>query len=159
MSNEIKQSAKTGTATTDEGKEVELVSPAVPDGAKDVNELSEDEKNAPLTRDEQQALLGELEPGESGWVPLDDKGRVTGPAQKGIPPVDQPAARVIAPADTRPPLLATPSGAPVTKHMQPDPSLAEKAKAVAASGEASQHYSESREFKKGGALSAETKKS
>lgn len=112
-----------GTATTEEGKKVELTPPAVPEGAPDVDEEKVEHKGRALSEEEVDKLVGDLEPGESGWIPLDEKGKPTGPAKKGTPPEGQLAHTVVAPA--RPPRQAimTPSGAPITDNMNPDPSL------------------------------------
>jgi hypothetical protein len=112
---------KDGMATTDEGKKVELTPPAVTDTAAVDPELVE--KARMLTEEEADNLAGELEPGEEGWIPLDEHGTPTGPAQKGEPPKDQLAARVVAPASPPRQAVMTPSGAPITKQMNPDPTI------------------------------------
>lgn len=108
---------KTDELKTEEGKTVKAVSPAVPENAE--VQHPEAEKAAILTHKEQEALIGELEPGEEGYLPLDEKGNITGPAKKGKPPEGTLGAAVVAPADTRPPALMTPSGAPITGRMSP----------------------------------------
>lgn len=105
------------TLKTEEGKKVEPISPAIPEGAE--QEHPETEKVRVLSHEEQEELIGELEPGEEGYLPLDEKGNITGPAKKGKPPEGTLGASVVAPADTRPPALMTPSGAPITARMSP----------------------------------------
>lgn len=115
----VEQSKKDGTVTTEEGKVVE----AQTGEAAEDNEIAE--KSRVLSFDEAAELVGDLLPGEVGWVPLNAKGEIIGPAKKGIPPKDQPAARVAAPEDTRPHPLTTPSGAHLTHRMNPDPTTPE----------------------------------
>lgn len=115
----VEQSKKDGTVTTEEGKVVEA---QTGESAED-NEIAE--KSKVLSFDEAAELVGDLLPGDEGWVPLNAKGEITGPAKKGTPPKDQLAARVVAPEDTRPHPLTTPSGAHLTHRMNPDPTRPE----------------------------------
>jgi hypothetical protein len=70
---------------------------------------------------QQESLKGELKTGEVGYVPLDDKGKPSGPATK-FPPRDKPAAAVATVIPSTPRVLATPSGAFLTDAgMQPSP--------------------------------------
>lgn len=113
-----KESIEKGEVTTDSGAKVEPVSPAIPHGA----EYHQDEdENMGFTDREARDLVGELEPGEDGWLPLDEEGNVTGPAKKGIPPEDQQACKVFHSAEKG--ILLTPAGAPIAKRMNADPPL------------------------------------
>lgn len=64
-------------------------------------------------------LIGELLPGESGWLPLDDDGVPSGPATRELAP-DTRACRVTAnhPSSVGADLLVTNSGAPISQVMQ-----------------------------------------
>lgn len=110
------QSQKTGTAQTEEGTTVSTDT----GGPVAKKEDETPEKAKILSREEQENLVGELEPGEEGWVPLNEVGEIIGPAKKGKAPADQLSARVVAPIDDRTPALTTPSGAPLTHRMNPD---------------------------------------
>lgn len=100
--------------TTDAGKAVEQAGPVA-------IEVEDDHYPAHrvLTDDELKDLVGDLEPGEDGFLPLDPKGRITGPAQKGQPAPDQLGAPVHAVVQRAPLTLTTPSGAPITTFMNP----------------------------------------
>jgi len=66
-------------------------------------------------------LVGELFPGESGWLPLDDVGTPAGPAVRELPDPPQRACRVMANGQGAPgDILVTISGAPITPVMQPN---------------------------------------
>jgi hypothetical protein len=106
-----KESQETGEVTTDEGIKVKAVSPAIPHGA----EYEQDEESEAFTADEQETLLGELEPGEEGYLPTDEEGNVTGPAVK-----EQPEFSVKVYAHQKEKYLLTPSGAEIYKRMNPD---------------------------------------
>lgn len=98
---------------TDEGEPVEATGPVM-------TEIDESyPKHRALTDDELKDLVGELEPGEDGYLPLDPKGRITGPAKRGKPPEDQLGAAVHAVVQRAPLTLTTPSGAPITTYMNP----------------------------------------
>ena len=56
-----------------------------------------------------------------GWLPLDEVGTPTGPAQFAPPPPDQFVAPVIAPPTAPVSELLTPTGAPITAQMNPTP--------------------------------------
>ena len=76
-----------------------------------------------LDNEEQEAKMGELEPGDAGWIELDEKGTPTGTATN-VPPVNKPAAPVVGVVESQPRTLATPGGAFLTdKNMQPSPQL------------------------------------
>jgi hypothetical protein len=100
--------------TTDSGEPVEQAGPVA-------IEVPDDHYPAhrPLTDDELEDLVGDLEPGEDGFLPLDPKGRIIGPAQKGQPAADQLGAPVHAVVQRTPLTLTTPSGAPITTFMNP----------------------------------------
>lgn len=115
----VEQSKESGTVTTEEGKVVDATTGV----ASEDNPVAE--KVRVLSFDEVEKLVGDLEPGDEGWVPLNTKGEIIGPAQKGMPPRDTVAARVVAPQDTRPHPLTTPSGAHLTHRMNPDPARPE----------------------------------
>jgi hypothetical protein len=74
-----------------------------------------------LDESAQRALLGELKPGDIGYVALDEKGKPVGAATK-FPPRDKPAAAVATIVPSVPSVLATPAGAFLTDaNMQPSP--------------------------------------
>jgi hypothetical protein len=76
-----------------------------------------------LDSDEQESLKGELKPGESGWIELDEEGSPVGNATN-VPPVNKPAAPVEAVVESKPRFLMTPGGAHLTdSSMQPSPQL------------------------------------
>jgi hypothetical protein len=116
----VEQSKRDGTVTTEEGVVVDAKTGVA------TEDTAEGEKARELSFDEVADLVGELEPGDEGWVPLDEKGNITGPAKKGKAPKGQLAASVVAPIDTRPHALQTPSGAHLMKRMNPDPDLLER---------------------------------
>lgn len=78
------------------------------------------EKVRSLKYEEQEKYLGDLEPGDEGYLPLDENGYVAGPATKEKPARGQKWCRVVSPAASRPPLLQTPSGSPLANFMNPD---------------------------------------
>ena len=110
----VEQSKTEGTVTDDSGRTATATSPAVPDGAFEKKLAAEG-----FTEQELEDLAANLKAGESGWLPLDEYGRVTGPAQTGVPPEGQLAAKVVAIAAPIPRILQTPSGAPISKTMNP----------------------------------------
>lgn len=118
--NNVDQSKKDGTVTTNEGKKVEATSPAIPAGAEDkaIND-EKAEKNAIIVEEEDiKSYYGELEAGDKGWIPLEEDGRLAGPAKKGRPPENQPFVEVYRHG---PPHgeVTTMSGAPLMKIMNP----------------------------------------
>lgn len=113
----VEQSKRDGTVTTEEGVVVDAKTGEADDPAQD--------KGRVLSFDEVKDLVGELEPGDEGWVPLGEKGEIIGAAKKGLPPQGVPSARVVAPVDDRPHLLQTPSGAHLTHRMNADPTTPE----------------------------------
>lgn len=74
-----------------------------------------------LTPEEAKAHKGDLKPGEMGWVKLDDEGKPTGAAVKELPKEGGAFARVMVPATKPADELLTPTGAPIMKHMNPEP--------------------------------------
>lgn len=98
--------------STDEGEPVEQAGPVMV-------EVPEPQKNTPLTDEELSELVGELEPGDEGYLPLDAHGHIIGSAKKGKPPQGEFGAAVRAIVQRQPLALATPSGAPITKMMNP----------------------------------------
>lgn len=76
-----------------------------------------------LDSEEQSAHKGELEPGDAGWIELDEKGTPVGDATN-VPPINKPAAPVVGVVESQPRILATPGGAFLTDvNMQPSPQL------------------------------------
>jgi hypothetical protein len=76
-----------------------------------------------LDTQEQIELKGELDPGDAGWIELDEKGSPVGTATN-VPPVNKPAAPVVGVVESTPRVLATPGGAFLTDtNMQPSPQL------------------------------------
>lgn len=75
-----------------------------------------------LSWEEQEAIVGDLPPGESGFLPLDELGHIAGPAKKGnkYPDDGQRYKTIYRPAQPDRNLLLTPSGAPLTNRMQAD---------------------------------------
>src|SRR5688572_7196012 len=78
-----------------------------------------------LSWDEIHALAGDLEPGMVGWLELDEEGNPTGTATRKLPPPGDHKmwARVVGSPQRKYDDIVTPSGAPVTKYMNPDPVL------------------------------------
>ena len=77
-----------------------------------------------FSADEVKELAGELKPGQVGYVELDENGTPSGAATLEPPePGHGVYARVVATSPYKLDEVTTPSGAPVTKHMQPDPTL------------------------------------
>jgi len=80
-----------------------------------------------LTRDEIKELAGDTLPGEVGWLKLDENGTPVEPVTKDNPfqVAEEPEkfARVIGAPQHQYDEIVTPSGAPVTKFMNPDPAL------------------------------------
>jgi hypothetical protein len=73
-----------------------------------------------FTHDEIKGLVGDIQRGELAHIELDEEGTPTGAAFREIPQADQ----VVAPVAGTPMVqfddLVTPSGAPITKHMNPE---------------------------------------
>jgi hypothetical protein len=109
----VEQSKQDGTVTTDEGKVVDARTGVAA-------EKPENEDHGALSYEEVEGLLGDLEPGDEGWVPLDEKGFIIGPAKKGKAPIGTLSASVYCPPDSRIPPLTTPAGALLSKKMNPD---------------------------------------
>jgi hypothetical protein len=81
-----------------------------------------------FTMDEISALAGDLQPGEIGWVKLDENGTPTGAAVRESPflggdTAGETWARVVGTTTRKYDEIVTPSGAPVTRFMNPDPVL------------------------------------
>lgn len=118
----MEQSKKDGTVTTEEGKVLEANPGAVV--ATEVDPAAE--KARELSYDEVEALLGDLEPGDEGWIELSVKGEPIGVAHKGKAPIGTLSASVVCPVDSRPHVLQTPSGAHLMKRMNPDANRIER---------------------------------
>lgn len=73
--------------------------------------------------DEIKEMAGDLMPGELGWVDLDEEGQPQGAAKRDIPDQDEVVARVFVSPKAAWEDLVTPSGAPITRFMNPEPSL------------------------------------
>ena len=69
------------------------------------------------------AMVGELSSGEVGFIKLDDKGTPTGTAKDDPPKEGEVVAAVMGTIRSTPDDLVTPSGAPITRFMNPTPSL------------------------------------
>ena len=78
-----------------------------------------------LLPDEIKSLAGDIGPGEVGYIELDEEGTPTGAAVRDIPPPGDHKmwARVIGASTHKYDEIVTPSGAPVTKYMNPEPTL------------------------------------
>jgi|KBSSwiStaDraftv2_1062776.scaffolds.fasta_scaffold46447_8 Membrane protein involved in colicin uptake len=68
-------------------------------------------------------FAGDLMPGELGWVDLSEEGTPEGPAKRDIPDQDEVVARVYVSPKAAWDDVVTPSGAPITRFMNPEPSL------------------------------------
>ena len=75
------------------------------------------------SREEIEKIGGDLFPGELAWVKLDEEGTPQGPAIRDIPERDEVVARVFASPRAAWEDVVTPSGAPITKYMNPDPQM------------------------------------
>ena len=73
--------------------------------------------------DEIKEMAGDLMPGELGWVDLNEEGQPQGAAKRDIPDQDEVVARVFVSPKAAWEDLVTPSGAPITRFMNPEPSL------------------------------------
>lgn len=88
-------------------------------GKEDTSGINWAKENA-FSRDEVKGFLGELVPGEIGHIKLNEEGTPQGAAFRHIPHPDEITAPVIAQVPVTPDDVTTPSGAPVTRHMNPD---------------------------------------
>lgn len=77
---------------------------------------------ATYSPDELKKFVGDLKPGEVGWVALDEHGEPSG-APTREPPEGKPAARIVHNVPNVVDEVTTPTGAPITKHMNPIPEL------------------------------------
>jgi hypothetical protein len=108
----IKES-RSGEMTTDSGDKVEPVSPAIPHGAEHQPEPESD-----FSLEEQQKLVGDLEPGDKCYLPTDAEGNVQGPAVADIEAAGEWFVPVFVDGDGT--HLLTSAGAPITRRMNPD---------------------------------------
>jgi len=76
-----------------------------------------------LTHDEIKSIAGDLLPGELAFVKLNEEGTPEGAAIRDIPKREEVVARVYASPKAVLDDVVTPSGAPLTKYMNPDPQL------------------------------------
>lgn len=116
----VEESRATGTAHTDDGREVRLNPGAVPEGAKDVSDDGRDPNRA-LDADELKELKGELTAGEIGHLPLDAEGYITGAAKRGEPEPGSFFAEVQLNSNwpQSGAYMTTPAGADITRRMTP----------------------------------------
>jgi hypothetical protein len=77
-------------------------------------------KENSYSRDEIKQFVGDIFPGELAHIHLGEEGTPTGAAFKEIPRPDEVTAPVYAAPQIIPDDLVTPSGAPITRHMNPD---------------------------------------
>ena len=82
---------------------------------------TEDDLNI-FSADELHKMRGDLLPGEFGWVKLDEDGEPTGEVSREIPERGEVVARVVGVLNTYDEVV-TPSGAPLTRNMNPEPAL------------------------------------
>ena len=80
-------------------------------------------KPVALNHDEIKSLIGDIHPGEIGHIKLDEEGNPTGAAFRDIPKGDDVTAAVYGNPAVQFDDLVTPSGAPITKQMNPEPKL------------------------------------
>lgn len=73
--------------------------------------------------DEVKGLVGDIQRGELAHIELDEEGTPTGAAFRDIPDGDQVTAPVYGTPMVQFDELVTPSGAPITRHMNPEPKL------------------------------------
>jgi hypothetical protein len=74
-----------------------------------------------LTHDEVSDLAGDVRPGEIAWIKLDEEGTPTGVATTEIPKTaTESFARVVGAPSGKYDELVTPSGAPITRFMNPE---------------------------------------
>jgi hypothetical protein len=76
-----------------------------------------------MSFDEVKGLVGEVHRGELGHIELDEEGHPTGAAFRDIPDPDSVTAAVYGTPTVQFDELVTPSGAPITKMMNPEPKL------------------------------------
>jgi len=72
-----------------------------------------------LSVEEIQGMVGDLEPGDIGYIPLDEEGKPTGAAISVMPTDGTLVAPVLAQAPVVYDELSTPAGAPITTMMNP----------------------------------------
>lgn len=107
--------SKTGVMTTDSGKEVEPVSPAIPHGAENV---VEDDDNDVFTKDELLSMIGKFEPGDKVFLPTDAEGNLKGTLTDNIDEAGEWFVPAFITVDGEG--IATSAGAPISKRMNPD---------------------------------------
>ena len=76
-----------------------------------------------LTHDEIKSLAGDIERGELAHLKLDEEGKPTGTVFREIPSPDDVTTTVIGTPTVKFDEIVTPSGAPISKYMNPDPVL------------------------------------
>ncbi len=76
-----------------------------------------------LTHDEIKSLAGDIGRGELGHLELDEEGKPTGSVFREIPSPDQVTTTVVGNSAPVFDEIVTPSGAPISKYMNPDPVL------------------------------------
>jgi hypothetical protein len=82
-----------------------------------------DPKEHAFDFDEVKGFVGDIHRGELAHIELDEEGTPTGAAFRDIPEGDQVTASVYGTPMVQFDELVTPSGAPITRHMNPEPKL------------------------------------
>jgi hypothetical protein len=75
----------------------------------------------PYTPEETKQFVGDLKPGEVGYIKLGEDGKPTGAATKTAP--EGAYATVVVPHRPVPEEITTPTGAPLTHNMNPSPHM------------------------------------
>jgi hypothetical protein len=93
--------------------------------AKGTTSLEDPRGDRFLTHDEIKSLAGDIQPGELGFLKLDEEGKPTGTVITDVRDVydETPKATVIANRIPVADEIVTPSGAPISKFMNPDTTL------------------------------------
>ncbi len=89
---------------------------------RDRKSAEDEDELAVFSADELHEMRGDLLPGELGWIELDEEGEPTGEVSRDIPERGKTVARVVGVLHSYDEVV-TPSGAPLTRHMNPEPSL------------------------------------
>lgn len=111
----VAESRKDGTVTTDEGKRVEATPPAIPHGAENV---VEDDKNEVFTKGQLLSMIGDFEPGTKVYLPTDAEGNLKGTMTEDLGEAGEWFVPAMITNDGEG--IVTPSGAPISKRMNPD---------------------------------------
>jgi len=112
------------TPTTTPGPQASTKPLAYTPGMRTPTQTVDDRGDTFLTDDEIKSIAGDLGPGEIGWVELDDNGTPVGTVKRELPdPAGESVARVVGSPTRKYDEVVTPSGAPLSKFMNPDPAL------------------------------------